>query len=46
MSAYVVMIWDRTTGPEQMSIYAKQALFARDDHMINYDVLVRCQTAC
>lgn len=34
MSAYVVMIRERTTDPEQMSIYAKQAPLAREGHAV------------
>jgi uncharacterized protein (DUF1330 family) len=34
MSAYVVMIREKTNDPEQMSIYAKQAPLAREGHAI------------
>ena len=34
MSAYVVMMRERTTDAEQMSIYAKQAPLAREGHAI------------
>lgn len=34
MSAYVVMIREKTTDPEQMSIYAKQAPLAREGHAV------------
>jgi len=34
MSAYVVMIRERTTDPEQMSIYVKQAPLAREGHAV------------
>jgi len=34
MSAYVVMIREKTRDPEQMSIYARQAPLAREGHPI------------
>lgn len=34
MSAYVVMLRERTTDPEEMSLYAGQALLAREGHPV------------
>lgn len=34
MSAYVVMLREKTTDPEQMSIYSKQAPLAREGHTV------------
>jgi len=34
MSAYVVMIRERTTEPSEMEIYASQALLAREGHPV------------
>lgn len=34
MTAYVVMLRERTTNPEEMSLYAGQALLAREGHPV------------
>ena len=34
MSAYVVMMRERTTNPEEMNLYARQAPLAREGHAI------------
>jgi uncharacterized protein (DUF1330 family) len=34
MSAYVVMMRERTTNPEEMDLYAMQAVSAREGHPI------------